>query len=65
MAVSGVVLNGAAVPYRLPDQAGAPATSVKSGGLGTPAVNGTGTVGVISGSGKLFEFGGYGSSPHT
>ena len=57
VAVSGVVLDGAAVPYRLLDQAGAPAHSVKSGGLGTLAVNGTGTVGVISGSGKLFEFG--------
>ena len=57
VAVSGVVLDGAAVPYALSDQAGAPASYIESGGLGTLAVNGTGAVRVISESGKMFEFG--------
>lgn len=55
--VSAVTVNGTSAGYTLSDQAGAPASYIESGGLGTLAVNGTGAVRVISESGKLFEFG--------
>ena len=54
--VSDVMVNGTFAPYELLGQDGSETDSLKPGSLGVLSANGTGTVQVISESGKLFEF---------
>lgn len=55
--VAGVLVNGTGAPYELLAQDSSGASSLAPGSLGMLSVNGTGTVHVVSESGKLFEFG--------
>lgn len=55
--VSDVMINGTTTSYKILNQDSAEITSLEPGSLGVLLANGTGTVQVISGNGKLFEFG--------
>lgn len=57
VAVSGAMVDGAPVPYRLSGQDSAETDSLEPGSLGVLSVNGTGRVQLVSESGKLFELG--------